>query len=49
MTLSVIDGAGNFASCVATVTVIDTISPVITCPGNQNETASLNCDFTLPD
>jgi hypothetical protein len=49
VTLTVTDGAGNFASCVSTVTVIDTISPVTTCPGNQNEVASGTCDFTLPD
>jgi hypothetical protein len=47
--LTVTDGNGNSANCISTVTVLDTISPVVTCPGNQNETASLNCDFILPN
>jgi hypothetical protein len=31
------------------VTVGDNVQPGITCPGNQTETASANCDFVLPD
>ena len=35
--------------CTAVVTVVDSISPTVACPGDQTETASATCDFTLPD
>ncbi|NVK65399.1 MAG: HYR domain-containing protein, partial [Flavobacteriales bacterium] len=47
--LQVMDGGFNMATCTATVTVADTLSPVVSCPGNQTEVASATCDFTLPD
>ncbi len=34
VTLTVFDAAGNFSSCNAIVTIEDTISPVISCPGD---------------
>ncbi len=34
VTLTVTDGSGNTDACTANVTVLDTISPVLTCPGN---------------
>ncbi|WP_025741282.1 HYR domain-containing protein [Aquimarina pacifica] len=34
VTLTATDGSGNTNSCVATVTVIDTVAPVIVCPDN---------------
>ncbi len=37
--LTVTDVNGNVSTCTATVTVEDTVSPVITCPGNINQTA----------
>ena len=49
VTLTVTDGSTNIATCVAVVTIMDTISPVITCPGNQTETPDASCQFTLPD
>ena len=49
VTLTVTDVSTNSANCVAVVTVIDTISPVTTCPGNQTETPDALCNFTLPD
>ncbi|MFT6503562.1 MAG: hypothetical protein ACJASQ_003700 [Crocinitomicaceae bacterium] len=49
VTLTVTDGNALTADCIATVTVLDTISPVVTCPGDQAEAASVNCDFLLPD
>ncbi|MDX2362007.1 MAG: HYR domain-containing protein [Crocinitomicaceae bacterium] len=49
VTLTVTDGNSNSANCIAIVTVIDTISPVVSCPGNQMEVASATCDFVLPD
>lgn len=49
VTLTVIDGSGNSDNCTATVTVADTTSPVINCPGNQTENSNASCQFTLPD
>ncbi len=40
VTLTVTDQMGNSASCTATVTVVDDLSPVITCPPN----VQLNCN-----
>jgi|GEM_PF-6941429 len=34
VTLTVVDGGGNVDSCTSAVTVLDTIAPTITCPGN---------------
>ncbi|MCT4581480.1 MAG: HYR domain-containing protein [Flavobacteriales bacterium] len=47
--LTVTDGDSNTDNCTAVVTVLDTIAPVITCPGNQTENPDLSCNFTLPD
>ncbi|MBL4669944.1 MAG: HYR domain-containing protein, partial [Flavobacteriales bacterium] len=47
--LTVTDENSNSSNCVAVVTVIDTISPVINCLGNQTEAAVSACQFTLPD
>ena len=49
VTLTATDGNSNSSNCIAVVTVVDTISPMVTCPGNQMEVSSANCDFTLPD
>ncbi|NOR87340.1 MAG: HYR domain-containing protein, partial [Bacteroidales bacterium] len=49
VTLTVTDGNSNTDNCVAVVTVLDTVSPVTTCPGNQLETPDASCNFTLPD
>ncbi|MFT7155207.1 MAG: gliding motility-associated-like protein [Parvicella sp.] len=49
ITLTVTDGSANTSTCTATATVSDTISPVVTCPGNQTETTDAACNFTLPD
>ena len=49
VTLTATDGNSNTDNCVAVVTILDTISPSVTCPGNQTEIASAVCDFVLPD
>jgi hypothetical protein len=49
VTLTVTDGNANSANCISVVTVIDTISPVTICPGNQIENVDAACNFTLPD
>ncbi|MCP3964389.1 MAG: hypothetical protein GY719_41705, partial [bacterium] len=49
VTLTVTDGNSNSDNCIAVVTVVDTVSPVSTCPGNQSETPDASCNFTLPN
>ena len=49
VTLTVNDGNGNTATCMATVTILDSLAPVVTCPGNQVENFDASCQFTLPD
>ncbi len=51
VTLTVTDNAGNRATCEATVTVVNTISPTITCPDPIRTTTSANgvgnCSTTI--
>ncbi len=47
--LTVTDASGNTNTCTSTVTVSDTTSPVISCPGNQVENPDTFCSFILPD
>lgn len=49
VTLTVTDVSSNTANCTAVVTIADTTSPVISCPGNQNETPNASCQYILPD
>jgi gliding motility-associated-like protein len=49
VTLTATDGSANTEVCVAVVTVMDTISPVITCPGAQVEVADALCQLTVID
>jgi PKD repeat protein len=49
VTLTVTDGSTNLATCVAVVTVLDTISPILTCPVNATQNADANCDILLDD
>ncbi|MFK8038031.1 MAG: HYR domain-containing protein [Crocinitomicaceae bacterium] len=49
VTLTASNGLGGSDNCNAIVTVLDTVSPVITCPGNQTEIPNASCLFTLPD
>ncbi len=49
VTLSVTDLAGNITTCATVVTVNDISAPTITCPGNQQENISANCNFVMPD
>jgi hypothetical protein len=48
VTLTVTDNNGNVASCIALVTVMDTINPMVNC---QNRMVYLdkNCQFVVPD
>ena len=43
------DGNGNTLTQTQNVIVDDITAPVVTCPGNQTETPSANCEFTLVD
>ncbi len=38
------DGCGNFSECVQHITFIDTIAPVITCPGDKQLTCGASSD-----
>ncbi|TPV32253.1 HYR domain-containing protein [Paucihalobacter ruber] len=49
VTLTVTDIHGNSSSCVANVTVIDVIPPVLTAEADQNVNLDANCSITIPD
>ena len=49
ITLTATDGSSNTAICNFDVFVTDGTNPTITCPGNQNESFDVNCNFTLPN
>ncbi len=49
ITMTAEDEAGNTSTCVFDVTLTDTTSPQITCPGSITESATTNCEFTVPD
>ncbi len=47
--MTVTDVAGLTDVSSSTVTVLDTISPQITCPGDQIEVVDASCELSLPD
>ncbi|GEQ85765.1 hypothetical protein ULMS_12730 [Patiriisocius marinistellae] len=47
--LTATDAAGNSDICNATITIEDTMPPIITCPEDITESADINCMFTLDD
>ena len=49
ISIFVTDTAGNSNSCSFTITVIDTLAPTITCPGDQTLDINGLCQYTLPD
>ena len=49
VTLTGTDSNNNSSDCIAVVTVMDTISPVVNCLSDQTELATIACQFTLPD
>lgn len=49
VTLSGDDGNGNIGTCSFNIIPADTISPVITCPGDMQVTLSASCSFELAD
>ncbi|MEN8927482.1 MAG: gliding motility-associated C-terminal domain-containing protein, partial [Flavobacteriales bacterium] len=50
VTLTVTDHSGNTSTCIGTVTVIDDIAPVVSCPPSVIDTVLLNdCKFVVPD
>lgn len=49
VTLTVVDDSGNSSQCQFTQPIFDTISPAVTCPADQNETADVNCQSSLGD
>lgn len=49
ITLEVSDAVGNSASCNLTAILLDTISPVVSCPGAQNVAINSSCEYAIPD
>ena len=49
ISILVTDLAGNSNSCTFTITVVDTLAPTITCPGDQTLDINGLCQYTLPD
>lgn len=49
VTLKARDASGNIDSCIAQVTIIDNLSPVITCPADSSDTIVGICEYTIPD
>ncbi|GEM_PF-667108 len=47
--LSVSDVNGNVSTCEATVTVVDNIPPVLSCPSDQTIVLDGTCGATIPD
>ncbi len=48
-TLSATDELETVVSCSASLTLIDDVLPLVSCPGTQNLNADANCEATLPD
>jgi gliding motility-associated-like protein len=49
VTLIVTDVNGNVDSCQATVTVMDTLAPTVSCPSNQNVKTDITCIYEIGD
>ncbi|MDX2360485.1 MAG: HYR domain-containing protein [Crocinitomicaceae bacterium] len=49
ITMTVTDASGNSNQCIFTQPIVDTISPTITCPSDQDEFADINCFALLGD
>lgn len=49
VTMTVTDGDGNTDFCIFSQSVLDTISPTVTCPVDQTTVGDLNCVGTVSD
>jgi hypothetical protein len=49
ITITADDGNGNNSQCTFDITLIDSLTLTITCPGDTNEYVDASCEFTLPD
>lgn len=49
ISILVTDLTGNSNSCTFTITLVDTLAPTITCPGDQTLDINGLCQYTLPD
>lgn len=47
--LTITDGSGNSSTCVAVVTVEDTIAPMLTCPADQTQDPGSGNLYVVPD
>ena len=48
VTITVKDAANNQSTCTATVAVVDTTPPVVTCPAGTTASAGANCQAAVP-
>lgn len=49
ITITVTDGAANSNTCQFNALLIDTIQPVVTCPGDQTMPITSGCSYLVPD
>lgn len=49
VTLTVFDASGNSNATQATVTVVDDLAPIVTCPANQTIQIASGSTYTVPD
>jgi hypothetical protein len=49
ITITADDGNGNNSQCTFDITLIDSLTLSIICPGDIDEYVDSNCEFTLPD
>ncbi|MCB0431409.1 MAG: HYR domain-containing protein [Flavobacteriales bacterium] len=49
VTLTATDGSGNITTCSFKVTLVDTIVPTVSCPGNKTMYGNATCEVTVPD
>ncbi|MDC0303956.1 HYR domain-containing protein [Flavobacteriales bacterium] len=49
MTFTATDASGRTDQCTINIIVTDVTDPLVTCPGDQTESANSSCELTLPD
>ncbi|MGW8315613.1 MAG: HYR domain-containing protein, partial [Bacteroidales bacterium] len=49
ITITAEDGSGNSSQCTFDITLIDSLTLSIVCPGDRDEYVDNNCEFTIPD
>src|SRR5690554_6991759 len=49
VTMSVKDFAGNESTCTFTLSIIDTVKPIISCPADFDVYTTSSCEYVIPD